>query len=63
MAGLQLHKPLIPAPERQRQEDLFKFKASLLHRVSSRTARAIQRNPVLKNQNNNNKKLLYINYM
>jgi hypothetical protein len=28
------------------------FEASLVYRVSSRTARAIQRNPVLKNQTN-----------
>jgi hypothetical protein len=27
---------------------VFEFKASLVYRVSSRTARAIQRNPVLK---------------
>lgn len=33
---------LNPALERQRQEDLCKFKASLVYRVSSRT----QRNPV-----------------
>jgi hypothetical protein len=34
------------------------FEASLVYRVSFRTARATQRNPVLKNQpnNNNNKK-------
>ena len=29
--------PLIPAPERQRQEDLCEFEASLVYRVSSRT--------------------------
>jgi hypothetical protein len=37
---------------------IFEFEASLVYRVSSSTARAIQRNPVLKNktkQNNNNK--------
>jgi hypothetical protein len=39
------------------------FEASLVYKVSSRTARATQRNPVLKNQkqtnkqNNNNKKV------
>ena len=32
--------PLIPALEGQRQADLFEFKASLVYRVSSRTARA-----------------------
>jgi hypothetical protein len=48
--------PLIPALGRQRQADFedFEFEASLVYKVSSRTARAIQRNPVLKNQNNNN---------
>jgi hypothetical protein len=32
------------------------LKASLVYKVSSRTARAIQRNPVSKNQNQTNKK-------
>jgi hypothetical protein len=41
--------PLIPALGRQRQVD-FGFEASLVYRVSSRTARATQRNPVPKNQ-------------
>jgi hypothetical protein len=41
--------PLIPALGRQRQMD-SEFQASLVYRVSSRTARAIQRNPVSKNQ-------------
>jgi hypothetical protein len=40
--------PLIPALSRQRQADFFK--ATLVYKVSSRTARAIQRNPVSKNQ-------------
>jgi hypothetical protein len=35
---------------------ISEFEASLVYRVSSRTARAIQRNPVSKNNNNNNKK-------
>jgi hypothetical protein len=34
---------------------ISEFKASLVYRVSSRTARATQRNPVSKNNNNNNK--------
>jgi hypothetical protein len=42
-------------PFRQRQVDLYEFKASLVYRVSSRTARATQRNPVLKNKSNKNK--------
>ena len=41
---------LIPALRGQRQEDLYEFEASLVYRVSPRTARATQRNPVLKNQ-------------
>jgi hypothetical protein len=51
--------PLIPALGRQRQTD-SEFEASLVYRVSSRTARATQRNPVPKKQNktkqNNNNK-------
>jgi hypothetical protein len=42
--------PLIPALGRQRQADSYEFGASLVYRVSSRTTRAIQRNPVLKNK-------------
>jgi hypothetical protein len=34
---------------------ISEFEASLVYRVNSRTARATQRNPVLKNQNNNKK--------
>ena len=41
--------PLIPALGRQRQTD-FEFETSLVYRVSSRTARDIQRNPVSKKQ-------------
>ena len=41
--------PLIPELGRQRQVD-FKFKANLVYRVSSRIARAAQRNPVLENK-------------
>ena len=39
---------LIPAFGRQRQADLCEFETSLVYRASSRTARATQRNPVLK---------------
>jgi len=40
--------PLIPALRRQRQEagGSLSFEASLLYKVSSRTVKAIQRNPV-----------------
>jgi hypothetical protein len=43
--------PLIPALRRQISE----FKASLVYRVSSRTAGATQRNPVSKNKTKQNK--------
>jgi hypothetical protein len=42
--------PLVPALGRQRQVDIHAFKPSLVYRVSSRTARATQRNPVSINQ-------------
>ena len=41
------HTPLIPALRRQRTQ----FAASLVYKMSSRTARAKQRNPVSKNKN------------
>ena len=41
--------PLIPALGRQRQAN-FWFEASLIFRVSSRTAKATQRNSVSKNK-------------
>lgn len=40
--------PLIPVLWRQRQM-ISKFKVTLIYRVSSRTARGTQRNPVSKN--------------
>lgn len=43
---------MIPALGRQRQADLYQFKAGLVYRVSSRTARVTQRNTVLKNKTN-----------
>jgi hypothetical protein len=39
-----------------RGRGISEFEASLVYKVSSRTARAIQRNPVLKKQKNKNKK-------
>jgi hypothetical protein len=47
--------PLIPALGRQRQE-ISEFETSLVYRVSSRTGRATQRNPVSKKQKNKKKK-------
>jgi hypothetical protein len=35
-----------------RSRQIFEFKASLIYKVSSRTARAIQRNPVSKKKKN-----------
>jgi hypothetical protein len=49
--------PLILALGRQRQAGISEFKASLVYRVSSRTARAIQRNPVSKNQKSKQTKI------
>jgi hypothetical protein len=47
--------PLIPALG-GRSRQISEFKASLVYRVSSRTVRAIQRNPVSKKQNKNKNK-------
>jgi hypothetical protein len=52
--------PLIPALGRQRQAGVSEFKTSLVYRVSSRTARAIQRNPVSKKQNKTKKYILLV---
>jgi hypothetical protein len=46
--------PLIPALWKGRQ--ISEFEASLVYRVSSRTARATQKNPVSKNQKKKKKK-------
>jgi hypothetical protein len=43
------HMPLIPA-FRSHSQEISEFEASLFYRVSSRTSRATQRNPVLKNK-------------
>jgi hypothetical protein len=48
-AGQWWCMPLIPALG-GRGRQISEFKASLVYRVSSRTARATQRNPVLKKQ-------------
>ncbi|XP_040609944.1 dol-P-Man:Man(7)GlcNAc(2)-PP-Dol alpha-1,6-mannosyltransferase isoform X2 [Mesocricetus auratus] len=50
------HTPLIPALGRQRQADLCEFEGSLVYGVSSKTAKATQRNPVSKNQKKKKKK-------
>jgi hypothetical protein len=48
IAGQWWHPPLIPALGRGRR--ISEFEACLVYRVSSRTARVIQRNPVSKKQ-------------
>jgi hypothetical protein len=54
--------PLIPALGRQRQA-ISEFEASLVYRVSSRTARAIQRNPVSKKPKKKKKKGGLLNFL
>jgi hypothetical protein len=39
---------------------ISEFEASLVYRVSSRSAQAIQRNPVLKNKNKTNKNAKFL---
>jgi hypothetical protein len=39
--------PVILALQRQRQEDICEFEASLVYRASSRTARTTQRKSIL----------------
>jgi hypothetical protein len=51
--------PLIPALG-GRDRRISEFEASLVYKVSSRTARAIQRNPVSKNQTKQKTKTNYI---
>jgi hypothetical protein len=48
--------PLIPALGGGRGRQISEFKASLVYRVSSRTARTTQRNPISKNQKQNKTK-------
>ena len=51
-------QPVISALGRQRQGDLCEFKASLVYRVSSRTAKIVtQKNPVSKNKKQKTKNL------
>jgi hypothetical protein len=47
---------LISAFRRQRQAELCEFKVNLVYKMSSRTARATKRNPVLKKKNKNKKR-------
>jgi hypothetical protein len=47
------HMPLIPALGRQRQADPYELKARLVYKVSSRTARATQRNQTLSQKTKN----------
>ena len=54
--------PLIAVLGKQRQEDLCELEASLVYRVSSRTARATQGNPVLKQQQSKSHVNIYCIY-
>ena len=47
---------MVPALRKPRQADLCEFEASLVYRVSSRTARTTQRNSVSKNKNKTKQK-------
>jgi hypothetical protein len=49
--------------QRGRGRRISEFEASLVYKVSSRTARALQRNPVPKNQNPKKKKKKHFMYM
>jgi hypothetical protein len=48
-----------PSTGRDRGRHISEFEASLVYKVSSRTARAIQRNPVSKKQTKQ-KKMIYL---
>jgi hypothetical protein len=51
LAVTRYHKPCSLKQLKLRQSDLCEFKANLVYRVSSSTARAVtQRNPLLKNE-------------
>ena len=54
-AGWEGHMPLIPALRKQKQVDLCEFEVSLVYIASSRTARAIEGDPVSKNKTKQNK--------
>jgi hypothetical protein len=54
--------PLIPALWRQSQVDLSEFVISLVYRVSSRTLKATQRNPVSKKHPNKKTKIKQAKY-
>jgi hypothetical protein len=49
--------PLIPALRWQKWAYLFEFETSLVYRVSSRRARATERNPVLKKKTKQQQKI------
>jgi len=53
---------LISVLRRQRKVDLCEFEASLIYIASFRTARGTQRNPVLKNKKQTNKKSNWMHF-
>jgi hypothetical protein len=60
-AGQWWHTPLIPpSTTGGRGRRISEFEASLVYKVSSRTARAIKRNPVLKSQKKKKKNAVFI---
>jgi hypothetical protein len=60
LAGRWWRTPLILALGRQRGRQISEFEASLFYKVSSRTARDTQRNPVSKKNKNKKKGILSI---
>jgi hypothetical protein len=59
MPGMVVHA-FNPSTWEAKSRQISEFKASLVYKVSSRTARATQRNPVLKNQKKKKKGLSII---
>jgi hypothetical protein len=45
---------------KQKQKWIFEFEASLVYKMSSRTARATQRNPVWKSQKRKRKRVSWL---
>jgi hypothetical protein len=52
--GLKKQTAILIPNKIDRGRQISEFEASLVYKVTSRTARAIQRNPVLKKQTNKN---------
>jgi hypothetical protein len=62
MLGVVVVHTLIPVLGKQRQQDLYEFEASLVCRTSSRTARAMKRKRLEKqNKQTNEGNILIVN--